>query len=226
MKMWLNGVCKRVLTSACGAWPGLLSRFEKAVWHVRFGAWRKQQTATIVEWREPVFERLLQSGDADGPIDYLEYGVFEGKTLRWWVNRNRDPASRFVGFDTFTGLPADWEWAPKGFFSTQGKLPVFDDPRCRLVVGLFQDTLPSFLAANKLERRTVVHLDADLYSSTLFVLMQIGPHLRRGDIIVFDEFSIYMHEFRAWCNFLEAFPIRYEVLVMTPDAAQVAIRVA
>ena len=94
MKMWLNGVCKRVLTSACGAWPGLLSRFEKAVWHVRFGAWRKQQTATIVEWREPVFERLLQSGDADGPIDYLEYGVFEGKTLRWWVNRNRDPASR------------------------------------------------------------------------------------------------------------------------------------
>ena len=57
-----------------------------------------------------------------------------------------------------------------------------------------------------------MHLDADLYSSTLFALTSLAPHLKPGDIILFDEFGVPMHEYRAFMDFLSAYPFDYEVL--------------
>lgn len=41
------------------------------------------------------------------PINYLEFGVYRGDSLRLWLDGISHPDSRFVGFDTFTGLPRD-----------------------------------------------------------------------------------------------------------------------
>ena len=60
------------------------------------------------------------------------------------------------------------------------KLPRFDDPRVRLVKGWFNDTLPPFLREFRPHPTLILHLDADLYSSTIFVLRQMKPHLRPG----------------------------------------------
>lgn len=55
-------------------------------------------------------------------------------------------------------------------------------------------------------------LDADLFSSTLFVLTSLSPHLREGDILFFDEFGVPTHEFMAFKHFVESHYIPLEFI--------------
>src|SRR5271170_2865109 len=43
-----------------------------------------------------------------GAIDYLEFGVHRGHSIRYFASQNESADSRFFGFDCFTGLPDDW----------------------------------------------------------------------------------------------------------------------
>lgn len=195
----------------------------------RFVAWKSRQCVADLgrgpEARYLLYQQVLRSqGLADQQIQYLEFGVFRGDSIRWWVENNGHPASTFVGFDTFTGLAEQWGHRCVGTFSTRGELPEIDDARCSFEVGLFQEKLPGFLRATPAGQRTIYHLDADLYSSTLFVLTQLVSRLRRGDVVIFDEFSSVLHEFRALEDFAAAYPCRYEVLATANDCTQVALR--
>jgi O-methyltransferase len=170
-------------------------------------------------------ERVLANCD----IDYLEFGVFEGASIRDWTSANTGPASRFVGFDSFEGLPEDWECLgqamPRGAFATRGRLPDIGDSRVRFVKGLFHETLPRFLTGFSPRGRLVVHLDADLYSSTLFVLSTLHPLLVPGTILVFDEFNAVTHEFRAFTDYASSFVRQYQVIGATAAPyQQVAVR--
>jgi O-methyltransferase len=162
------------------------------------------------------------------PIQYLEFGVAGGTSFAWWVKANHHPDSRFYGFDTFEGLPEDWHFFKKGAFSFD--IPFMDDPRGTFIKGLFQNTVYKFLG--EYGRRTnhaaftrVLHMDADLYSSTLFALTSMAPFLREGDIILFDEFNIPNHEFAAWSDFVRSYYIQYEVIGAVNNFYQVAMRV-
>lgn len=162
------------------------------------------------------------------PIHYLEFGVAGGTSFAWWVKANHHPESRFYGFDTFEGLPEDWHFFKKGAFSFD--IPFMDDARGTFIKGLFQDTLYKFLydysrnTDNPAVTR-VIHLDADLYSSTLFALTSLAPYLRNGDILLFDEFNIPNHEFAAWNDFIRSYYIKYEVIGAVNNFYQVAIKI-
>jgi hypothetical protein len=171
-----------------------------------------------------MYEWLVDDlGIAETPIHYIEFGVYKGHTLRWWTQANRHPESTFAGFDTFEGLPEDWEDVPKGAFSVGGALPAIEDPRCSLVQGMFQDTLVGWLKGRDLPHRKVVHLDADLYSSTLFALTQLLPILVRNDVLIFDEFDAYLHEFRALTDALSAYRREVAPLCHSSGWHQVAV---
>lgn len=159
------------------------------------------------------FERVLENYALQNknPVVYLEFGVAGGNSFQWWLSNARHTGSRFFGFDTFEGLPEDW-----GLFYKKGDMSFgiaqINDPRYKFVKGLFQDTFLPFINENlsllQSEKRKIIHLDADLFSATLFVLTQIYPYLRKGDVLIFDEFSVASHEFFAFDLFQKSFYIK------------------
>lgn len=158
-------------------------------------------------------------------IDYLEFGVADGESLRSWVGLNDKRESRFWGFDSFEGLPEDWRTdRPKGMFNRGGQPPCIPDPRLAFQVGWFQDTLPSFLEAFAPEHQLVIHNDSDLYSSTLYVLTKMDPYLGNA-VILFDEFYDSSHEFRALQDYLSAYNRRVTLIAATKHFNQAALRI-
>jgi O-methyltransferase len=162
---------------------------------------------------------------SDQPIQYVELGVSRGLSFQWWVKHNTHVDSRFYGFDTFEGLPENWGLFEKG--SMAANIPVVDGNRHEFFKGLFQETLPGFLLSGKIqqEKFKIIHLDADLFSSTLYALTSLHPYLQSGDVLIFDEFNVPTHEFRAFMDYADSYYIKYEVLAAVNNYFQVAIMI-
>jgi predicted O-methyltransferase YrrM len=164
-------------------------------------------------------------GEIKGPGLALEFGVATGATLAVIANEVADERE-VVGFDSFAGLPETWRTGyPAGAFA---ETPPQYISGASIVAGLFDETLPAFLAGNN-QPIAFVHLDADLYSSTKAVLDLIGDRLSSDAVLVFNEFFNYpgwqRHEFLAFQEFVAGTGRRYEYLAYTGDHQQVVVRV-
>jgi O-methyltransferase len=178
--------------------------------------------------REKMYSHLNGEylGDGKKPIDYLEFGVYEGRSLAYWTALNAHPDSRFFGFDSFEGLPEGWNREnPVGSYNAEGKIPQIDDSRVQFVVGWFQKSLPPFLVSHRPKSPLVLHCDGDLYSSTLCSLASMDPWIVPGTLIIFDEFFDPVHEYRALEDYAAAYMRKYEVVAATRDFVQAAIRI-
>ncbi len=195
-------------------------------------SWRKEHVlpgTPEFDEREEMFAHLQSDLIGEQPIDYLEFGVFKGDSIRLWSELNAHPGSRFFGFDSFEGLPEDWkrfdDKIAKSHFDLSGTLPDIDDDRVSFVPGWFQDTLPGFLEGFEPRSQLVVHIDADLYSSALYVLTRCEDILTPGTIVLFDEFSSPLNEFAALADYCSAYRRGYDVLASAwTYYAQLAIR--
>jgi len=171
----------------------------------------------------------------------LEFGVASGTSIGWFCTNY--PGTRIVGFDSFFGLPESWDLGqhvlPEGHFSTNGKPPeeiVRNFPEVEFEIGLFEDTLPPFIEKNSNWYAKIVHLDADLYSSTKYVLETIDSFLVPGTVLLFDELTHFpghpqyvhnrLHEYKAFMEFcqdrLDTF--RYRFIART-HKCQVAVQI-
>jgi hypothetical protein len=173
--------------------------------------------------RYRLYEYVINNYINNKPIDYIEFGVSTGGSFRWWVKALNNPDTRFYGFDTFTGLPEAWGPYKKGDMGNGNEAPVIEDNRHIFFQGLFQQTLIGFLSTYKSDKPKVVHLDADIYSSTLYVLTLMTPYLRKGDILLFDEFNVPMHEFKAFTEWSQSFYIDYDVIGSVNNYYQIAV---
>lgn len=194
-----------------------------------FGEWLKEHaTANNFETGYALYQYLNHEIIGDAAIDYLEFGVYNGYSFKTWLALHSHPNSRFFGFDSFEGLPEDWQMfsqvLPKGTFDMGGTPPVVKDARATFIKGIFQESLPRFLKHFTPQNRLFIHCDADLYSSTLYVLTTLHPILAPGTILLFDQFSSVTHEFRAFRDYTQAFMRTYKVLgACEPFYAKVAI---
>lgn len=221
---------RRIARLAIKALPDS-DRLRDLAYRPKFETWLKSETANCrtFENRFKMYDYLIGEVLSEAKISYLEFGVFQGESIRHVVGLNSHSDSQFVGFDTFTGLPEDWvalgRTVDAKTFDTQGEPPRIGDDRVTFVKGLFQDTLPGFLETFEPGGQLIIHNDADLYSSTLFVLTRAQAIIRPGTILIFDEFRSIMHEFRALEDFCSAYSRDYEVVAATQNFAKVAIRV-
>jgi hypothetical protein len=156
---------------------------------------------------------------------YLEFGVFKGGTIRYIAKRA--PKAEIDGFDSFEGLPESWAGynLTSQTFCEKGRLPSVPS-NVTLHSGLFKDTIPVW-RGGALGPIAFLHIDCDIYSSTVDILQGVRDRLQAGTIILFDEYFNYpgwqRHEFKAWQEFVAANNIRYEYLGFARQQALVRV---
>ena len=163
----------------------------------------------------------------------LEFGVWYGRS----INRLSSIASshQWYGFDTFNGLPSDWYGTnlSAGSLTESGKFPKVNR-NVELIVGLFEDTLESFLLRelnSKPAKVAFIHVDCDVYPSTKFLLEKIlhdgSYYPENGILILFDEFFGYPGwehgEYQAFIEVVTQFQLRIKYVGFSNQ--QAAIRV-
>ena len=164
--------------------------------------------------RDHLVKALRKSDYKSGLI--AECGVFMGGSIRLIADIVKPQPVH--GFDSWEGLPEDWHIGEdiirrKGHFSLpdcdRPKLP----PNVQMHIGWFNVTLPIFRDEQQDNSISFLHVDCDLYSSAITVLVALNRMLKPGTVIVFDELcnweggpGLYTHyrdgELRAlnqWC---------------------------
>jgi hypothetical protein len=185
--------------------------------YMRLGRWMKRMGFHFparTPHREQVFAAAADQ-IKDKKVLYLEFGVYTGKSMLWWSRALKHPQAQLHGFDSFEGLPEAYDDPggkyAKGWFSTGGQVPHIDDQRVTFHKGWFEQTLPGFDIPD--HEVLLINLDADLYSSTIFVLNQMRPHIHPGVYLYFDDMSRPDHEPRALEEFMQATGIKFLPLI-------------
>jgi len=147
---------------------------------------------------------------------WLEFGVASGNTINYISRFTND---KVYGFDSFQGLPEKWRdgW-DKGEFNMDGIAPRVND-NVELVIGWFNETLVEFIQTQN-KKVSFIHIDADLYSSTKYILDVLKDHMDTDCILVFDELVNYPGfdgdngELRAFYEFVTENKVDYEWIGM------------
>ena len=195
-----------------------------------FTEWKKKYKGKPVTFntRFEMFDFINKNILTKDAIDYLEFGVYKGDSIKYFSSINSNNNSTFTGFDSLEGLPEDWlelsRTVKSNTFDVEGKLPETDDTRISFIKGMFQTTLSNFIKGYKSNNQMVIHIDCDIYSATLFVLTHMNELIKPGTIIIFDEFYSLLHEFRALEDYSSSYLRDYQVVSMTDNYDQVAIK--
>ncbi|MEO1079032.1 MAG: tetratricopeptide repeat protein [Pseudomonadota bacterium] len=165
------------------------------------------------------FDLATSHCEKDRP--FYEFGVWRGRSFAYLL----ETLGPGFGFDSFEGLPEDWREQSAGSYSADGAIPSI--PGGEFVVGRFEETLPGFFAVDR-PVASLLHLDADLYSSTLCALTHAQPVIDSRTVLVFDELLMNdaweQDEYRALEEFCDDRGWTYEVIAVSFFTKQVALR--
>jgi len=138
---------------------------------------------------------------------FCEFGVYSGTSINCFAEHR--PEIIFDGFDSFEGLPEEWSGNMLVDFN-KGKKPPTVRNNVRLHVGWFNETLPAY--AQTVTTASFIHVDCDIYSSTVTIFENLGSKLRQGSVILFDEYFVFpgfkLHERKAFEEYLKKTDLR------------------
>lgn len=183
-----GGIASGVFVAAGGWLPaGIVRRLSLIGERLALGAWwARQGSPSVVADRLELVDHVAQEL-CDGGT-YLEFGVAYGTLTRRFVSTNRQSEVSIHGYDSWIGLPEPHhDGVVEGAFSTQGSPPQISDARIEWHIGWFNDTL---LEPPLIRHPLALMMDADLYSSTSYVLHKLRDELHAGDLIYFDDLHI------------------------------------
>lgn len=188
--------------------------------------------AVLFDHNTKLWDHAFKQGFIDGL--FLEFGVHRGTSINYFSrliakdNLLQQKFPLIYGFDSFSGLQEDWAGSInmiKGYFDLKGKLPKVHN-NVELISGYFSAKLPNFLKEHK-DVISFMHVDADTYQSTKEVLNSIVGRIRKGTIIVFDEYTGYPGwengEFKAWQEIVKKHKIKYNYLGFSTGPASLII---
>lgn len=185
---------------------------------------QKMREAKVCSSRLEVMQAAFDAASLSGFI--CELGVYRGQSLNE-IARHYG-SEKVYGFDTFTGLPEFWrDGFPAGAFDVSSENLKFEK-NCILYKGLFSETLPTFLEQVGGTAK-LIHIDCDLYSSSISALRSLTPRIKPKTIIVFDEYFNYPgwqeHEHKALLEFLDLASLSCNYIAYNKSGQQVAIEV-
>jgi len=181
--------------------------------------------AMVLPDRLALLRFALSRAPAEGLM--LEFGVEKGASLRHLASLRTGAVH---GFDSFEGLPSDWGGTKEsaGAFSMRGRLPKIP-PNAQLHVGWFDKTLPAFLAAESGDC-ALIHVDCDIYVSSVIIFEQLQNRIKPGTVIVFDEYFNYpgwrAHEYKAFQEFIAKTGHTYRYIGFSAEKGHVAVIIA
>jgi|694.fasta_scaffold91688_5 predicted O-methyltransferase YrrM len=157
----------------------------------------------------------------------VEFGVWSGNSINYFAREL--PRASVFGFDSFLGLNEDWSgWnLSKGMFNLNGISPLVEK-NVIIYNGLYEDTIPEFVKNNNFENGIdLIHMDSDTYIPTIYALNTLNNLVRKGSIIIFDEYFGYPnwrnHEYKAFREFVLQNSINYRYIAYSEHAVAVEI---
>ena len=200
-----------------------LKRWLKTDQNIRMALYRKATEATAdyvdkhmrnvdsVSSRYDLLTNALKTADLGGHKLVCEFGVHSGKSINYIASHT---SGTVYGFDSFDGLPERWrDGFDQGLFKRSSWPNV--RPNVKLIQGLFNETLPTFLQRHDGEI-CFLHIDCVLYSSTRTILDLLRDRIKPGCVIVFDEYFNYpgwdQGDYKAFHEFLVQTALKYEYI--------------
>ena len=154
---------------------------------------------------------------------FYEFGVWRGSSFRYLIKIYKQG----YGFDTFQGIPEDWDDLEKGSYSSDGAIPSVEGGT--FIAGEFDKTLPTFFSKER-PKASLINIDSDLYSSAKSVLVHARRIIDEFTVIVFDQFLMNEHwendEKRALEEFCAEENMGYEVIAVSLFTKQVAVKLS
>lgn len=166
------------------------------------------------------------------PGDIVECGVARGGSAALMgITLKRLGANRTLWvYDNFEGLPEptendpDWEIAKNYVGTCQGDLEevtsLFDKldilSKCKIVKGLFQDTLPS----SDVACIAVLHIDGDWYDSVMACLEHLYKRVSPGGLIQIDDYGFWAGARKAVDEFIDKHCIEAKLKFLDYDGRQ------
>lgn len=152
--------------------------------------------------KHDVLKKFLFYKEIEGTEgDYLEFGVYEGTSMKGAVSYNRvigKRPMRFYGFDSFLGMKPEkgdeHAFYTSFDFSTDFKAikkRFANFPEVKLIPGFFDKTLAKGPSEYGIKKAAIVMMDCDLYSSAKYAFKFLEKITQNGTIFILDDYFNY-----------------------------------